>query len=259
LQISGLLWLSLIFFVFVGCANGPSHMPTVASLFGNASPSPVPIASATATAAPVAAASPLAAEPKGHAGKKTGGQARAASENAATASRDAANASAAAALASKQAASVANQIEGKGPSNNDISLETDPGPAPTATPRPFGKATLDAPASAGTSGMALAYNAHASPAVSTSALESSGSSAEGDPATAAKLIQDIDKIVKRVDRKNLSADDTQRDMLAQKLLQEAKRALAEGDNVAATSLATKASTLLAPLPKLASTTIPARP
>jgi hypothetical protein len=95
--------------------------------------------------------------------------------------------------------------------------------------------------------------------VSSSALESSGRSGEGDPATAEKLIQDIDKIEKRIDRKNLSADDSQRDILAQKLLQEAKKALAEHDNVAATSLATKASTLLAPLPKFASSARPAVP
>ena len=65
------------------------------------------------------------------------------------------------------------------------------------------------------------------------------------------MIQDVDKIETRVDRKNLDADDSQRDILAQRLLQEAKKSLADHDSVAAISLATKASTLLEPLPKLA--------
>jgi hypothetical protein len=97
------------------------------------------------------------------------------------------------------------------------------------------------------------------PMLSSSALESSGAPAGGNPTGAAKLIQDVDKIEKHVDRKNLNADDSQRDILAQKLLQEAKRALAERDSVAAISLATKASTLLSPLPKLADAAIPVAP
>ena len=76
--------------------------------------------------------------------------------------------------------------------------------------------------------------------------------AEPSPNDPAKLIDDVDKIEKRIDRKNLSADEAQRDILAQRLLQGAKKALAERDNVAATSLASKASTLLAPLPKVSS-------
>jgi hypothetical protein len=90
-------------------------------------------------------------------------------------------------------------------------------------------------------------------------LETSGPPAEANPAKAAKLVQDVDKAEKRVDRKNLNADDSQRDILAQRLLQEAKKALAERDTVAAMSLATKASTLLEPLPKLADSTIPPTP
>ena len=106
---------------------------------------------------------------------------------------------------------------------------------------------------------AAASVARTTPTLSSSALESSGPPSAGDPATAAKLIQDLDKAEKRIDRKNLSADDSQRDILAQKLLQEAKKALAEHDNVAATSLATKASTLIEPLPKLADSAIPSTP
>ena len=73
------------------------------------------------------------------------------------------------------------------------------------------------------------------------------------------MIGDLDRIETRIDRRNLSDDDSQRDILAQKLLQEAKTALTERDNVAAISLATKASTLLAPLPKLADSASPPRP
>jgi hypothetical protein len=82
---------------------------------------------------------------------------------------------------------------------------------------------------------------------------------ESNPAKAAKLIQDVDSMERRIDRKNLSADDSQRDILAQKLLQQAKKALADRDSVAAISLATKSSTLFAPLPKLAASTIPTTP
>jgi cell fate (sporulation/competence/biofilm development) regulator YlbF (YheA/YmcA/DUF963 family) len=88
-------------------------------------------------------------------------------------------------------------------------------------------------------------------------LESAGSS--GDSAKAAKLIQDVDKMQRRIDRKNLSGDDSQRDILAQKLLQQASKALADRDSVAAISLATKASTLFAPLPKLADSVTPPAP
>jgi cell fate (sporulation/competence/biofilm development) regulator YlbF (YheA/YmcA/DUF963 family) len=95
------------------------------------------------------------------------------------------------------------------------------------------------------------------PTASTPALESPGPS--GDSAKAAKLIQDVDKMQRRIDRKNLSGDYSQRDILAQKLLQEANKALADRDSVAAISLATKASTLFEPLPKLAESVAPSAP
>ncbi len=66
-------------------------------------------------------------------------------------------------------------------------------------------------------------------------------------------------MARRIDRKNLSGDDSQRDILAQKLLQEANKALADRDSVAAISLATKASTLFEPLPKLADSVTPPAP
>jgi ABC-type phosphate/phosphonate transport system ATPase subunit len=82
-------------------------------------------------------------------------------------------------------------------------------------------------------------------------LDTLGATGESNPAKASRLIQNVDAVDKQIDRKNLSADDSERDILAQKLLQEAKKALADRDSVAAMSLATKASTLFAPLPKLA--------
>jgi hypothetical protein len=98
-----------------------------------------------------------------------------------------------------------------------------------------------------------------SPTLNTPGLESPGPVGESNPAKAEKLIQDVDSIERRIDRKNLSADDSQRDILAQKLLQQAKKALADRDSVAAISLATKASTLFTPLPRLADSTIPTTP
>jgi hypothetical protein len=250
------IWLALIF--LAGCASGTSGMTRVSDYFKGASPSPSPTAAPPLTATPAPAASPVASEPEGHPGKKTVKQARAASENAAVAAKEAANASAAAALASKQAASVANQIQGSGPSNADVSLESNPAPAAASTPLGAvgNRAT---PASSPSLTAADARDAKMTPTLSSPALESSGQPEESDPAKAAKLIQSVDRVEKRVDRKNLTADDSQRDILAQRLLQEANRALAGRDSVAAISLATKASTLLEPLPKLADSSIPPAP
>ena len=257
-RIAGVLSSSLI--ILAGCGAGTSGTGRILNLFGGASPTPASTATPIPTPTPTSAATPIAEGTAGHAGKRTARQARAASENAATASKEAAKASAAAALASKQAASVANQIGGSGPSNADVSLESGSG-APAYTPgAPVGsRETPSSSPSAAASGATVEAVARTTPTLSSSALESSGPPSEGNPAKAAKLIQDIDKIEKRVDRKNLSADDSQRDILAQKLLQEAKKALAEHDGVAAISLATKASTLFAPLPKLAATAIPSTP
>ena len=163
---------------------------------------------------------PVAEETTGHAGKKTARQARAASENAAAASKAAANASAPAALASKQAAtaskqaaSVANQVEGSGPTNADVSLEANPGAMGPSTP------ALARPASTPRGAPSVASIAPA-PELH---CEFSGAGiirdvGDANPAKAAKLIQDVDRSRKTVDRKNLSADDSQRDILAQKLV-----------------------------------------
>jgi hypothetical protein len=242
------LSLTLSLMHLVGCASGTSPTTGVTSFFKGA-PSESPTSSAmptpTPTPTPIASAIPVAEQTPGRTNKKDARQARAASQNAATASKEAANASAAAALASKQAASVANRIEGSGPSSSDVSLEPSPAAAPANTPIAIaGNRSTPASSRPTPTSSTLAS------VTRTTGLETSGP-VETGPGRAAKLIQDIDKIEKRIDRKNLSADDSQRDILAQKLLQEAKKALAQRDSVAAMSLATKASTLLGPLPKLA--------
>ena len=248
-QLFYVLSLALIF--LGGCAGGTSGSNWFSDLFNRASPTPSPTIEPMPTPTPTPVTSSAAEETPGRAGKKNAKQARSASENAAIASKEAANASAAAALASKQAASVANRIEGSGPSNNDVSLESNPGT--TAVAPPAGSiANRATPASSPSLAMADptgSAGARTTPTLSTHALDSPGPS--GDSAKAAKLIHDVDRMARRIDRKNLSGDDSQRDILAQKLLQEANKALADRDSVAAISLATKASTLFEPLPKLA--------
>ena len=258
-QLARVLSLSLIF--FTGCASRTSDTTPFGNLFGAASPGPSPSAESTETATPAPTSTPVAEETTGHAGRKTAKQARAASENAAIASKEAANASAAAALASKQAASVANRIEGTGPTNADVSLESNP--ITTAAGAPAGatgnRATPVSSPPLAMSDPSRSPAPRTSPTMNTPGLESPGPAGESDPAKAAKLIHDVDSMERRIDRKNLSADDSQRDILAQKLLQEAKKALADRDSIAAISLATKASTLFAPLPKLADASIPITP
>src|SRR5277367_3747206 len=268
-QLACALSLSLIVFAFAfsGCAGETSGTSGIANFFGGASPTPTETASPTSTPAPVATATPVAAETNGHPGKRTARQARAASENAAAASKAAATAAAAAAqaskqaaTASKQAASVANSIDGTGPTNADVSLENGAAPVGATPAAAVSLATPLASPSAPASGNANAATvARTTPTLSSSALESSEPPGEANPARAASLIQAVDKIETRVDRKNLDADDSQRDILAQRLLQEAKKSLADHDSVAAISLATKASTLLEPLPKLADSSIPSAP
>jgi hypothetical protein len=256
-QLVYVLSLSLIF--LAGCAGGTSGTSWFTNVFGGASPTPSPTIAPTPTETPTPVPSPVAEETPGHVTRKTAKPARAASENAAIASRESANASAAAALASKQAARVANRIGGTGPSNADVSLESNPGTSAAGPPvgsigsraTPASSPSLAIADPSGASGSRM------TPTASTPALESPGPS--GDSAKAAKLIQDVDKMQRRIDRKNLSGDDSQRDILAQKLLQEANKALADRDSVAAISLATKASTLFAPLPKLADSAMPPAP
>lgn len=244
--------LSLIF--LAGCAGGTSGSNWFTNFFGGASPTPSPTVELTPTAAPSPIASPAAAETV-PAGRKAARQARAASENAQVASKEAASASAAAALASKQAASAANRIEGTGPTNPDVSLENSS--ATAASANPVGAIRNGASPTPSPSLMTSARepSSRIAPAASSPALEAMGTSGESDLAKAAKLIRNVDVMDKKVDRKNLTADDSQRDILAQKLLQEAKKALVDRDSIAAISLATKASTLFEPLPKLADSSI----
>ena len=245
--------LSLSLICLAGCtgAGGTSGTNWFSDFFSAASPTPTESIEPIPTATPTPLASPVAEETPGHLSKKTARQTRAASENAAIASRAAASASAAAAQSSKQAASVANRIEGSEPTNADVSLESNPAAAGASEGAIGNRAT---PASRPSLAVADPTGSSAARTVSTPALESAGSS--GDSAKAAKLIQDVDKMQRRIDRKNLSGDDSQRDILAQKLLQQASKALADRDSVAAISLATKASTLFAPLPKLADSVTP---
>jgi hypothetical protein len=235
-------------------------MPRVTDFLRTLSGAETPTSSPMASRIRIASATPIATQeaeetPK-HSGRKTARQARAASENAAAASKAAATASTEAAIASrqaatasKQAASIAEQVEGSG-HGADVSLEANPGAGTAGTP---------ATPSAATSIVSLPPAAAGTPTLSSPVLESSGSSGDANPAKAAKLVQDVDKIAERVDRKNLSADDSQRDILARKFLQEAKKSLAERDSGAAISLATKASTLLKPLPKLVDSAGPSAP
>jgi hypothetical protein len=249
-HLAGVFLLTLIF--LAGCAGGTPGTTRFSNLFRAASPTPSPSVAQIPAATPAPTAAPEAEEAPEHTDKKVAKQARAASENAAVASKEAANASAAAALASKQAASVANRIGGSGPSNADVSLESNS--AVTAEGTPVSATSNHATPASSPALMADARGttiSHSTPVLSSPALDAPGATGESNPAKAAKLIQNVDAMDKRIDRRNLTADDSQRDILAQKLLQGAKKALADRDSVAAMSLATKASTLFEPLPKLA--------
>ena len=78
---------------------------------------------------------------------------------------------------------------------------------------------------------------------------SAAATAEPDPNTV-KLVDDVSRTAQQIDRKSLGADDQRRAQLADALVASAKQALADHDYAAADSLATKASVLLAPLPKV---------
>jgi hypothetical protein len=217
--IAGIVSLALM--ALAGCSGGA---PSLTGFFSGRSPlqSPTPEATATPSTTPTPVPTP-AAEAQ-HPAKKIARPAHAAAKP----------------------SSGAAAVEGGG-SHAVVSLEPNSGGAGAS-------ATPAAAASA-----AAAATMEGTPTLSSSSLESSGSTGDVSPAKAAKLIEDIDKVEKRVDRQSLSADDSQRDILAQKLLLEAKQSLDERDSAAAMSLANKASTLLAPLPKLADSTVPPTP
>ena len=248
------LWLLFLLFsappiLFHGCAGTTSGARQFFSSSSTATPLESPAPAPTAAAA--SPSTSTAAAGQSGANRKSSSEARIAAEKASQASETAAEASQKALQASKQArqaANAASRAEGNaGPGKSVVTLETtgpssrstpgealaaDEVPAPTPVARPKSTANLE---SAGTA---------------TASLPVVASSGESNPASAEKLIDDLDKTEKRIDRNNLSADESQRDILAQRLLQDAKKALADRDNIAATSLATKASILLAPLPKI---------
>jgi len=248
-------WLLLILFstptiFFSGCAGSTSGVGQFFSSSSTATPSESPAPASTAAAASAPTASATAGQPGTN--RKSSSEAHIAAEKASQASETAAEASQKALQASKQArqaAYAASRAEGSAGSGKSIvTLETSgpasrstPGdalapdgvPAPTPAPRPKSTADLKTVVSSATASLPVV-----------------ASSGESSPVNAEKLIDDLDKTEKRIDRNNLSADETQRDILAQRLLQDAKKALADHDNIAATSLATKASILLAPLPKV---------
>ena len=203
------------------------------------------------TAAAATAPTSAATAGQSSTNKKSASEAHIAAEKASQASETAAEASQKALQASKQArqaAYAASRAEGSAGSGKSIvTLET-PGPASRSTP---GEALAADPVTAPTPSARPKSTANLqSASAATASLPVVASSGESNPVNAEKLIDDLDKTEKRIDRNNLSADETQRDILAQRLLQDAKKALADRDNIAATSLATKASILLAPLPKI---------
>ena len=247
-------WLLLILFstppiLFSGCAGSTSGVGQFFSSSSNATPSesPAPAPSAAAASAPTSSAT---TGPPGT-NRKSSSEAHIAAEKASQASETAAEASQKALQASKQArqaAYAASRAEGSAGSGKSIvTLETS-GPASRSTPGDALAADgVPAPTPAARP-KSTAYPKTVSSA--TASLPVVASSGESSPVNAEKLIDDLDKTEKRIDRNNLNADESQRDVLAQRLLRDAKKALADRDNIAAMSLATKASILLAPLPKV---------
>jgi hypothetical protein len=248
------LWLLLFLFsapsiLFLGCAGATSG---VGQFFGSSSTAtqpenPVPAPTAAVASAPASTAT----SGQSTTNRKSASEVHIAVEKASQASETAAEASQKALQASKQArqaAYAASRAEGNPGSGKSIVTLEAPGPASRSTPG-------DALASDGVPAPTPAARPKstadlATVSTATASLPLVASSGESNPVDAEKLIDDLDKTEKRIDRNNLSADESQRDILAQRLLQDAKKALADRDNIAAMSLATKASILLAPLPKV---------
>jgi hypothetical protein len=251
------LWL-LVFLIsapmmlFLGCAGGSSSLGQFFGSTPAAAPSEQAVSTETATPSPTPTPEPSSSQSRAH--KKSGKDAHIAVEKASEASESAAEASAKAQQASKEARQAADaaakaETEGSaGSSKSVVSLEANPEPSSASTPG----AAITMAAVSGSTPAARPTLSLESSATASASPPNVATTAEPSPTDASKLIADVDKIEKRIDRKNLSADETQRDILARRLLQGAKKALAERDNVAAISLASKASTLLAPLPKVPS-------
>jgi hypothetical protein len=252
------LWLLVFLFsapavLFLGCAGGSSSL---GQFFGSTpAATPAEQASSSETATPSASTTPAASSAQSRGHKKSGKDVHIAAEKASEASESAAEASAKAQQASKEARQAADaaskaETEGGGTSSRSVvSLEAS-SPVPQSGSTPAAAITMAAvPGTTPAARPTLSLESRATASVGPPDV---ATAAEPSPTDAAKLIAEVDKIEKRIDRKNLSTDEAQRDILAQRLLQGAKKALAERDNVAALSLASKASTLLAPLPKVPS-------
>ena len=154
---------------------------------------------------------------------------------------------------------MANSIHGTGPTNADVSLENGSAPA-GAFPQPLSVSNAVGEPVGAELRQCERRIRRANDSDSDFVRTGIHRAARGAKSGASSEIDsDRRQIETRVDRKNLDADDSQRDILAQRLLQEAKKSLADHDSVAAISLATKASTLLEPLPKLADSSIPSAP
>ena len=243
------LWLLVFLFsapmiLSMGCTGGSSNFR---QFFGSTATEPsAEQAMATETTTPSATPTPAS-----HARKKSG-NAHIAAEKASEASASAAEASAKAQQASKQARQAADaaskaETEGNvGSSKTIVSLEASPMPASGSTPA----AAVTIAAIPGSTPAARPTLSLEGRPIASASPPNVAAAAEPSPMDAAKLIADVEKVERRIDRINLSADEAQRDILAKRLLQGAKKALADRDNVAAQSLASKASTLLAPLPKI---------
>jgi hypothetical protein len=84
--------------------------------------------------------------------------------------------------------------------------------------------------------------------ISSMVLSSAGHDAvDKNRAQSKELIYKLDQAIGKIDRTKLDADGTKRADLAEQLLRGAQKALGQDDYVAASSLATKASVVLAPL------------
>jgi hypothetical protein len=80
---------------------------------------------------------------------------------------------------------------------------------------------------------------------------------EKNRAQSKELIDKLDQAIGKIDRTKLDTDGTKRADLAEQLLRGAQKALGQDDYVAASSLATKASVMLAPLIDRTAQPIPA--
>ncbi len=253
-------------FRFAGCAGGTSSTAGFTNFFAGAIRTPTPTRTHPNSDSGVHRYPGCRGNRTSR--KRTARQARAASENAAAASKNAASAQPRPRKLPRGGYRVEaggerrEPVEGKrADQRRRESRDQSRSPARPALPRPpSGRATPSAtPPSPPQEGECRDVDAD------TPTLSPSGNGifrvrpGKKIRREAAKLIQAVEKSKSESTAKICDADDSQRDILAQRLLQEAKKSLAEHDSVAAMSLATKASTLLEPLPKLADSSIPSAP